>query len=265
MSKARDIMIILILILIILLLGYGSYSFLLSQVKEKQEEEKEIGPIKNKEVREIYEWMKPSLDSNTICLGWFYQNPFQNHTLHDRVSLVLLHYGDSQKKEIDSTFLSSLEENRELLSNYQYYVSGDTIRDGMKKIFNEAIEYFDDQAEYLSWYYQSDIDMFLLKEKTENLLPITYHQEVIQYEQKDGKIMVTVAKAEFSESKQKIYRYYYKPESLVYDSYTEEFDFTKDNVEQFPQVQYVFQQKDGHYYLEDIINLNYFEDYEQCN
>ena len=40
-------------------------------------------------MKKLYEYVKADLDSNYVCLGWFYQNPYkdrQNILLHLRAS-----------------------------------------------------------------------------------------------------------------------------------------------------------------------------------
>ena len=47
---------------------------------------------------------------------------------------------------------------------------------------------------------------------------------------------------------------------------TENYKFTDENVNKFPQLKYTFKKnKNGKYYLSDIVNLNFEEDYENCN
>lgn len=56
--------------------------------------------IENTEVKELYNYVQPSLNSNFVCLDYFYQNPFKNHTLEDKIALVLINYANNYEKKL---------------------------------------------------------------------------------------------------------------------------------------------------------------------
>ncbi len=261
--KKKNLLIVCIILL--LLLGIGCY-FFLSRKKESGVNNQEF--IKNNEVREIYEWTKPSLESGVICLGWFYQNPYSNHSFYDRISIVLVGYGNAHKNELNENVLKELtnEERNSVLSTYQYYISGKVIRDKMKEFFNEKVEYFDDGKQYHTWYYHEKSDLFLLKEMEKVPYNFETKQEVFSYEEKNDTITLKVVKAEYDENSKKIYRYIFNQETFVLEQDPKTFEFTKENINQFPQLEYIFKKnKKGHYYLSDIQNLNFKDDFENCN
>ena len=262
--KKKNILIICIIVL--LLVGLGCCFFLLNK-KESGVDNNEF--IKNNEVREIFEWTKPSLKSGVICLGWYYQNPYSNHSLYDRIAIVLIGYGDAHKKELNGNVLRSLmnEERNTLLDTYQYYITGSEVRDKMKEFFNEKVDFFDDGKQYHNWFYHEKNDLFLLKKtEEEEFKYFRTKQEVFSYEEKKDTISLKVVKADYDDYDKRFYRYFFNTETYVLEQDPKTFEFTKDNINQFPQVEYIFKKnKKGHYYLSDIQNLNFQDDYENCN
>ena len=101
-------------------------------------------------------------------------------------------------------------------------------------------------------------------------------QQIIDYNETEDEINLTVVKAEILSSTETIYddevitQYagiyrYINNNSLVIKNNTENFKFTDENVNKFPQLKYIFKKnKDGKYYVSDIVNLNFEEDYEEC-
>ena len=64
-----------------------------------------------------------------------------------------------------------------------------------------------------------------------------------------------------------IYRYVNDTNTLVYKNVDEEdFHFTEDNIDLFSQIKYVFKKNEyGKYFISDIINLNFEQDFEKCD
>ena len=221
--------------------------------------------IKNSEVKELYNYVQASLNSNYVCLGYFYQNPFKNHTLEDKISLVLINYASNYKKKIDDNFLQKISQNeRDLVKNSgEYYIDIDDVKDGMKLIFNIDVQKFDNNANY-AWNYRSDVNAFveIMGGGGYDAEPI---QQIIEYNELNDEINLTVVKAELGYD-DNVYRYVNETTTLVYENASDNFKFTKENVSKFPQLKYIFKKNDnGKYYVSDIVNLNFEEDFESCN
>ena len=105
-----------------------------------------------------------------------------------------------------------------------------------------------------------------------------YYKENLKGENTlEDEINLTVVKAEimpYTETiygKEKITQYegiyrYINNNSLVFKGNTETFKFTDENVNKFSQLKYVFKKNNaGKYYVYDIVNLNFEEDYTECN
>ena len=221
--------------------------------------------IKNSEVKELYKYVEANIHSNYVCLGYFYQNPFENHTLKDKVSLVLMNYGyNKYEKEIDDEFLKKISpsDREHIKVNRVCYIDADIIKNGMKIIFNIDISNFE-ETNYYNWEYRKDVDAFLLVGGG-GTYPAFLVQQIIEYNELDNEINLIVAKAEIDDDN--IYRYVNNQDSLVYENYNGDFKFTKENVNKFPQLKYVFKKNEnGNYYVSDIINLNFEEDFENCS
>lgn len=235
--------------------------------------------IKNSEVKELYNYVQASLNSNYVCLGYFYQNPFKNHTLEDKISLVLINYASNYKKKIDDNFLQKIPQNeRDLVKNSsEYYIDVNDVKNGMKLIFNIDVQKFDDNANY-AWDYRSDVNAFveIIGGGGYEAEPI---QQIIEYNELNDEINLTVVKAEILSSSETnigangetikpagAYRYVNNSNTLVLENITDDFKFTKENVSKFPQLKYIFKKNDnGKYYVSDIVNLNFEEDFESCN
>lgn len=235
--------------------------------------------IKNSEIKELYNYVQPSLKSNNVCLGYFYQNPYKNHTMDSKISLVLLNYAEKYEKTIDEKFLQKISESdRELVKNSSdYYVEPDIVKEGLKILFNIDIDKFDNKN-YALWQYRDDANAFVNGSGGGNYSAKVV-QQVIDYNELNDEINLTVVKAEILSSPQNIigpsgettkpagiYRYVNNTNTLVISDNIENFEFSNDNISKFPQLKYVFKKNtNGKYYVSDIINLNFEEDYEKCN
>lgn len=220
--------------------------------------------IKNNEVKELYNYVQASLNSSDVCLGYFYQNPFKNHTLEDKISLVLINYAEKFQKEVDDNFLLRISQNDRVFvkTNSTHYINASDIKNGMKLIFNIDVNTFDTNASY-RWQYRSDADAFVSIDGggDYDAKPI---QQIIEYNELNNEINLTVAKAEITSDG--IYRYVNNPNTLVLKNVTDNFKFTKENVDKFPQLKYIFKKNNaGKYYVSDILNLNFEEDFEKCD
>ena len=232
--------------------------------------------IKNKEIETLFSYVQPNVYTS-VCLGFFYQNPFKNYDLEDKISLLLNTYTEELKKEIDDVFLdkiSSEDERNTILNTSMYYIEVDIIKKAMKEVFNiELNNYtFDEDKNYHNYKYLKEVNAFIdIPDDNKYLGQIL--QQIIDYKEKKNEIALTIVKAEIvsnEENSQLVngaYRYSIKENTLVLkDVNDDNFYFTKDNIDQFPQIKYVFKKnKNGKYYVSDIINLNYEEDYEKCN
>lgn len=236
--------------------------------------------IKNSEVKELYNYVQASLNSNYVCLGYFYQNPFKNHTLEDKISLVLINYASNYKKKIDDNFLNKLPIDKQefIKVNSEYYINAIDVINGMKLIFDINIQNFTNDDNYGTWTYNSSTNAFISGNGGGgyDAEPV---QQIIEYNELNDEINLTVVKAEILSSSQTIigangetikpagaYRYVNNSNTLVLENITDDFKFTKENVSKFPQLKYIFKKNDnGKYYVSDIVNLNFEEDFESCN
>lgn len=212
-SKKLIILVCLLSILVLALGGFILYDKVFSNQEQKPTEKPNIIDnnnsnnqivetpinnivIKNSEIKELYSYLQPSLNSNNVCLGYFYQNPYKNHTLADKVSLVLINYAEKYKKKIDDTFLEKIpQSDRELVKNSkEYYIESSVVKEGLKLIFNIDIDKFDDNANY-SWDYRSDVDAFVEIDGGGNY-DVQIVQKIIDYNELNDEINLTVVKAE---------------------------------------------------------------------
>ena len=269
--------IVVITILILLVLGFGGYfvydMFLKSEPEENNiesnvnnvEEKMSIDDvvIKNSEVKELYNYVAPNLKSQSVCLGYYYQNSYQNHTLEDKVGVVIFNYGQDFAKQYDDAFLSKAKQSGvDVFSPSEKYIEASVVKEGLKLFFNIEVEKFDNNS-YGPWKYIKEVDAFIDSGHGGGYMA-EIKQQVIGYNESDDEIELTVVKAEI-DSDNNVYRYVNKAETLVYKNSVETFKFTDDNVEQFPQLKYIFKKNDfGKYYVSDILNLNYQEDFERC-
>lgn len=221
--------------------------------------------ITNSEIKELYSYVQPSLNSNYVCLGYFYQNPFKNHTLENKISLVLINYAQKYRKKIDDNFLQKIAANdRDMIKNSsEYYVDSNVVKEGLKLIFNIDVDKFDSNKSYF-WQYRSDADAFV-----EVMGGGDYQADIVQqlisYNELDNEVNLTVVKAELGYDKN-VYRYVNNEKTLVFENNADNFKFTNENINKFPQLKYVFKKNEnGKYYVSDIINLNFEEDFEKCN
>lgn len=220
--------------------------------------------IKNEEINVLFNYVQPNLNSNYVCLGYFYQNPYKNHTLTDKVSLTLINYAAKQKKKIDDNFLKKINlSDREFIKNSSdYYIEANIVKEGLKLIYNVDIDKFDDNENYV-WNYREDANAFV-----EIISGGDYQakilQQIIDYNELEDEINLTIVKAELGYDG-KVYRYINNKNTLVYNN-SNNFKFSKENIDKFPQLKYIFKKNaKGNYYISDIINLNFEEDFVDCN
>lgn len=226
--------------------------------------------IKNSEVKELYSYISASINSHNVCLGYYYQNPFKNHTLEDKISLVLINYGIKHRKNIDNNFLKKFNENdqKNIKTNSEYYIDADVIKQGMKKIFNIDISEFKERNEpnnyYHGYYYRKDVNAFISVSGGGGY-EAEIIQQIIEYNESDNEINLTVVKAEVGYEDDHVYRYINNKKTKVFENIDNNFQFTNENVTKFPQIKYIFKKNNnGQYYLSNIINLNFEEDFENC-
>ena len=143
-------------------------------------------------------------------------------------------------------------------------VKSSYVKEGMKKIFNIDVSSFDDNDSFTGWTYDKKNDQFDEHAGGDNY-QAEIKQQIISYNELDNEIDLTVVKAELGYDGS-VYRYVNKKDTLVYKDGVKNFEFTKDNISKFPQLKYVFKKNSmGNYYVYDIINLNYTEDYAKCD
>lgn len=221
--------------------------------------------INSNEIKELYNYLKPNIKGGA-CTGFYYANPYKNYTTDKKIELVLYNYVENFKKEITNNMWEKMpEDERTLLKNngVTKYVEESTIKEGMKLFFNIDIDNFDKKS-YANYTYNQDLKIFI-EGMSGNGYPATVEQQIIDYQESSEEITLTTVKAEITSNKE-VYRYVNNKDTLVYKDLTEEFKFTNDNIEKFPQLKYVFKKNnEGKYYLNDIINLNFEEDFIQCN
>ena len=177
----------------------------------------------------------------------------------------MINYAVKYKKDIDDAFLQKIpQEDRELVRNSSlYYIEPGVVKEGLKLLFNIDIDKFDDNGIY-AWDYRSDVDAFVHIAGGGGYMADII-QQVVDYNELDNEINLTVVKAEV-DSSGNVYRYVNNGNTLVYKTLVEDLRFTDENVDKFPQLKYVFRMNsDGKYYVSDIINLNFENDFEECN
>lgn len=278
-NKGLVVLLVIFIVLILVLGGFILYDKVLSDknsdvnnnsnsVTDNNTTETTIDnvEIKNSEVKELYNYVQASLNSNYVCLGYFYQNPFKNHTLEDKISLVLINYASNYKKKIDDKFLNKLPIDKQefIKVNSEYYINATDVINGMKLIFDINIQNFTNDDNYGTWTYNSSTNAFIsgYGGGGYDAEPV---QQIIEYNELNDEINLTVVKAELGYD-DNVYRYVNKTTTLVYENATDNFKFTKENVSKFPQLKYIFKKNDnGKYYVSDIVNLNFQEDFESCN
>lgn len=134
----------------------------------------------------------------------------------------------------------------------------------MKLIFNIDIQNFSNDKSYGTWTYNVSTNAFISGNGGGgyDAEPI---QQIIEYNELNDEINLTVVKAELSYDNN-VYRYVNNPNTLVFENITDNFEFIKENVNKFPQLKYIFKKNnDGKYYVSDIINLNFEEDFVNCD
>lgn len=271
-SKTLLILLIIFIILTLILGGYILYDKVIIKDEIKTEESnnnsnpnesetiiKEVS-IKNAEIEELYKYVQSSSKSFSVCLGEFYLKPFKNHSLSDKVSLVLINYAENFKKPIDNSIAIKLDSQ----NGSEYYIEPEIVKNGMKYLYNIQIDNFDNKANY-AWEYNSDLDLFLdIPGGGDYGAKIV--EKIIDYNELDNEINLTTVKAEIGYDTNSVYRYYNDENTLVFKGLGDSFDFTEENVNKFPQLKYIFKKNEkGSYYLYDIVNLNFEEDFEDCN
>lgn len=275
-----SLFLIIILIAIVLAGGLGLYvgKYNNAQNNNEQNQEKDINNIviKNQEVKDIFQYVRASLKGGNLCLGMYYYNPYENHDVLDKIDLVLLNYATSNK--IDDKFLSNFnsDDAYDIKWSHTHYKKADEVRKGLKYLYN--IEYNDfsnfKSHEYI---YLGEVDAFVDVMGSGGYRDLV--EQVIDYNELDSEINLTVVKAEVrtvveymgtnkdTVYPKGIYRNIYDKNTLVYENMSmEEFKFTKENIDKFNQLKYIFKKNnEGKYYLSNIINLNYQQDYTKCN
>ena len=279
--KNKKVLYIVIAIVCILLLSCLVFILLTKNNNKESNENKITGTpieevtIKNSEVKELYNYIGASLESNYVCVGYYYQNPYKNHELKDKISLVLINYASKYQKKIDDEFIKKISKDDQdiIKTGSEYYIEPKVVKEGLKLIFNLDVDKFDDS--YIGWTYRSDANAFV-QVMGGGSYPGDIVQQIIDYNETEDEINLTVVKAEILSSTETIYddevitQYagiyrYINNNSLVIKNNTENFKFTDENVNKFPQLKYIFKKnKDGKYYVSDIVNLNFEEDYEEC-
>lgn len=273
-EKSKNLLILLIIFIILTLLlgGYILYDKVIIKDEFKTEESnnnsnpnesetiiKEV-TIKNSEIAELYKYVQSSSKSFNVCLGEFYLKPFKNHLLSDKVSLVLINYAENFKKPVDNSIAEKLN------SQYgnDYYIESEIVKNGMKYLYNIQIDNFDNKANY-AWEYNSDLDLFLDIPGGGDI-GAKIVEKIIDYNELDNEINLTTVKAEIGYDTNSVYRYYNDENTLVFKGLGDSFTFTEENVNKFPQLKYIFKKNEkGSYYLYDIVNLNFEEDFIDCN
>lgn len=234
--------------------------------------------IKNKEVKELYNYIQSNLcEYCHPCNGSFYLNPFKNYNLNDKIGLIIRNYGFKYQKEIDDNFLNKIDKNdREFVkANSEHYIDSDVVKKGMKLLFNIDIDNFDENTTYY-WNYRDDVDAFV-EIMGGGGSDTQIIQQIIDYNELDNEINLTVVKAEILPYEialnngetiypAGIYRLANEINTLLYKNISrDDFVFTDENIDKFPQLKYVFKKNESeNYYVSDIINLNYEEDFANC-
>lgn len=221
--------------------------------------------IENNEIKDLYNYLQPSIKEG-VCLGFYYTNPFSNHSNDDKVSIVLHNYATNYKKEITDDMWDKLpEEEKTLLKNngVTKYVEENIVKEGMKLLFNIDIDKFDKET-YANYTYNQDLKVFI-EGMSGSGYTANIKQQIIEYQESDDEINLTIVKADIKNNE--VYRYANKETTLVYKNINyDNFVFTDDNISNFPQLKYVFKKNsEGKYYLSNIINLNFEEDFENCS
>lgn len=262
-------LIILLIILVVLVAGLLVYKYVfMNRGNNNNEpnnnqtivEETLIKEVKNEEVKSLLSYVESSIKSNNVCLGDYYLKQYSQHTLNDKIALVLLNYAKEE------TLTSDQEKTASSYGVPQgsKYVTLETVKEGLKKLYNIDLNESEikDGSDYGKSVYVNKIGFIKLGGGGD--YPAVQKQAVIGYEETTNAITVTVVQAELGLDGN-VYRYANKPETLVLSNATTSFEFTKENVKLFPQVKYTFTKNEsGNYYLNNVENLNFTEDFVDC-
>ena len=261
---ATTAIIVILTILLVASLGYIGYDKFIAKDESKDNqtivEETLIKEVKNEEVKSLLSYVESSIKSNNVCLGDYYLKQYSKHTLNDKIALVLLNYAKEE------TLTSDQEKTASSYGVPQgsKYVTLETVKEGLKKLYNIDLNESEikDGSDYGKSVYVNKIGFIKLGGGGD--YPAVQKQAVIGYEETTNAITVTVVQAELGLDGN-VYRYANKPETLVLSNATTSFEFTKENVKLFPQVKYTFTKNEsGNYYLNNVENLNFTEDFVDC-
>ena len=263
-GKASTAIIVILTILLVASLGYIGYDKFIAKDESKDNqtaiEKTLIKEVKNEEVKSLLSYVESSIKSNNACLGDYYLKPYNKHTLNDKIALVLLNYAKEE------TLTSDQEKTASSYGVPQgsKYVTLETVKEGLKKLYNIDLNESEikEGSDYGKSVYINKIGFIKLGGGGD--YPAVQKQAVIGYEETINAITVTVVQAELGLDGN-VYRYANKPETLVLSNASTSFEFTKENVKLFPQVKYTFTKNESdNYYLNNVENLNFTEDFVDC-
>lgn len=224
--------------------------------------------IKNAEVSKLFEYVAARFDVYRSCVGFYYYNSFKNLAVDEKIMILLTgDYADDNQILINEETIKKLSANdREFVSGRSYaYIDADLIRTGMKSVFNIDVKEFKTGDDvYGLWTYLEESDVFVNGSGGGG--KPWYKEQIIKYNELANEINLTVAKVDFgvrvSDDIEDAYRSASDESTLVFENVPyEKFKFTKENVDKFQQLKYIFKKNSrGKYYLYDIVNLNYTND-----
>lgn len=243
--------------------------------------------IPDSEINKLYNYVKSDLSYTwwDVCFMNYYQNPFDKNNMSELVSIVAQVYAKPYISNITPDLVNHLSSStRSLIEYSDVYVDGNIIRRGLEEIFNvdtSKVNFatLNNYPESFGYNYIEEADMYVNDPGGGGgSYDAVQIQQIISYQKNENKINMIVVKAEINDSEidinngesivpAGIYRYFYNADTLVYKNMiSNDFTFTKENVDKFPQIKYVFRKNDsGKYYVYDIINLNYQNEYASCN
>lgn len=282
----KNTKIIIIVSSIIFLIVAGVSVFFLFFNKEKAEEPKEEKPteekpivneddteekfvakeITNTEVEKLFSYVV--FDGPITQVGNYYENPFSSYSNKDKIELAitkytLLKFRKEITTELDTSIIKELEsENKyEIPDNLEAYIELTDVKDSIKYLFNmdltdnEILSYGELRTCPISVPVES-LKLFGLFSACGGDYGRDIVQAITDYKETSNEITVTTVKAEQGYEDDKIY---YNKTKVIYDNLDiENFEFTNENIELFPQLKYVFKKNNSDkYYLYDIVKLNF--------
>lgn len=261
---SSSIIIVILLVLLVGSVGYTSYDKFIKndEPKEGNVEETLVKEVKNAEVKSLLGYVASSIKSNNVCLGDYYLKPYSNHTLNNKIALVLINYAKGSEKELTSDQLKTATKYG--ATEGLKYVDFETVKEGLKNLYNLDLKEEDltDGSSYGTSIYVKGIGF--IKLGSGGNYSAVQKQAVIDYKETTDTITVTMVQAELGLDGN-VYRYANNPETKVLENASSTFEFTKENINLFPQVKYTFSKNDsGKYYLNNVENLNFTEDFEDC-